>query len=205
MVYGFVCPGCHRRLHVPEGCTAARLTCPLCLADFPSPATGENAAGISAAPPGPGTAVPTCPACGTEVRPEWRLCPRCGQPLRRQGRPEEGLDREVRQDSLGGGCAAVAVAVLVLLGVVLFFSQGDIGLVLAGRGGSPAVLVVVVIVVGGILGGLVALASGRKAVSGVVSGMAAGVGVVLVTVVVVCLAVVAVVAAFFEACGKLGK
>jgi predicted RNA-binding Zn-ribbon protein involved in translation (DUF1610 family) len=213
MSHEIACSACHRILRVEKAPTSPWLTCPRCLArvvnpaalvrtDFPSaPARSEPAS------PGEVAGAPTCLGCGREVRGSWRVCPECGEPLRRPALlPRDDLDRAAHRDNNGSRAVAIVLGVLVVLGIILFFALGGVDLVNASKEG-PGVLGIGVLALGAIVVGVLAIAYNSKnptatAVSGIVGGVTFGVGAVLLVVLLSCLAALAAFQNFIETCGK---
>ena len=124
MTREITCPRCATTLRVAPEVKDRSLSCPRCLASVPNP----YSEGITAAPPAPQAAGPErsrCPHCDEPVEPRWRRCPNCEAPLRQgAGRRRRPVDVEVKRDNAGAVAFTAVVALLVVVGLVLFFASG---------------------------------------------------------------------------------
>jgi hypothetical protein len=117
------------------------------------------------------------------------------------------MDREATRDSSGARVVGIVLGVLLLFGVVVFFAQG--GSSLLGQAG-PEVLVFFLLLVGLMVGGVLTIVHGSKrpagaAVSGILGGLAFGVGGVLLGVLIFCLVILAAFQNFIESCSRCGR
>jgi hypothetical protein len=192
MTHEVTCSSCKHLLRVSEGSRSPWLTCPRCLARVVNPAalvqTGPPA--DRPEPPQRGPEERLCPRCGRGVDPGWRACPICGTSLdaRRSFLDADSLEREVRRDATGGHVIASILGVLVLIGLVLFFSAGG-GRMLADNQAGFAwfLLLVFFTVVGGmILVGYTAESAAVKTVVGIVGGLILGVVAVVLSIMLLC-------------------
>jgi hypothetical protein len=124
------------------------------------------------------------------VQPDWRLCPVCGTALRepRWQQERESLEGDVRRDATGGHVAAGVLGVLVLVGIIVFFTHGG-GALLASPSGSLAMIlgVAVLAVVGGVIAlGYTAQDTTLKTVVNTLGGVIIGVGAVALFILLAC-------------------
>jgi Double zinc ribbon len=124
------CQNCKFELEVDATAKGRWLTCPRCLTSVALKTTeGGNptttpAHGVTDRPARSGESV--CPNCGSEVKPSWRLCPSCEEPLRerrlRSEQPE--LELDVRRDNTASKVVGIVLGSLLVGGVLLLFVAG---------------------------------------------------------------------------------
>jgi hypothetical protein len=132
------CPSCHVRLRLPASSKASSFSCPRCLAAVSNPeppSTGNSAAvpkatentsdsvyQIRSEPAVSETNKSKCPGCGKLRKPEWMICPHCGELFGGQGR--SFVDREIRRDVQQTTGAFIGLAVLGGFALVLTMFSG---------------------------------------------------------------------------------
>jgi hypothetical protein len=150
-------------LGVEQGVAGAWVTCPHCLTQVMNPwqqvtATPAPGPAQTTAPPGP----PRCPECGRDVEANWRFCPHCNGDLR--GRKETrsagaAVDVEVKRDAVGSASGLSFLAMIVLLGFLVFLCGGGGQIAFRGAGTWTEPLVLLLLLIGLITAGTLALKS----------------------------------------------
>jgi hypothetical protein len=188
-------PLCNHVLRVASGVSSPWLTCPRCLAKVVNTAALVRTDAQAVTPDRPTSSEPTCPACGEPIRGNWRLCPQCGESLGTWQAQWAGdnVEQQTHRDSSGSVAVGVFLALLVVLGLILFLVSGGLGLVLTGGPDVIAIFTVLFLI---IILGVIAIARGTRsptahAVSGVFGGILVGGATVLLVIGLLCLSFIA--------------